>query len=84
MNKRLINESTQEYIKYCRDMMLGQREVLIDFKDAFHAHQDKTGCRELVSSKCRTCELFLEVIIENGYLQDEYNDNYRKAVSGNE
>jgi hypothetical protein len=85
MNKRLIKETTEEYINYCRRLMIEQREIIKDFKLAYDIHKNQSGCRELQPpAKCRTCELYLEIIIAEGYNLDQDNETYRKAVMGND
>lgn len=84
MRLRLLNETTEEYIKDCREKMLAQREFVQSLKDIYQGHREKNGCRELGSKTCNGCDLFFENIYENEHLLDEYNERYRKAVMGHE
>jgi len=80
---KLLTETPEQYINWCIKQINDQKYLIAEFREAYENHKDKTGCRELEpSTKCQSCELFLEVIIDQGRLLDLHNERYQKAKRG--
>lgn len=71
---RLRNETTAEYIKYCRDLVKIEQSSLENLKTAQELHRHDL--------ECNTCTLYNQCVEHSTQALNELRTQYRKAVGG--
>lgn len=65
----------------CHDDVMAQRAFNQELTGLFRTHQDK-GEGRFSHERCDLCEQFLEAMLENDHILDEFNDRLERARRG--
>lgn len=73
---KLRHESPEEYLAYCRQAVVDQHAFIGVIREKYQQH------RYECDGHCTRCESFIETIMTNERLLDDFNKRYDDARKG--